>query len=162
EQQSEHQVPRPGSGHASSLSWVARAVSHALPRLRYPRRVPGFPRPKREGARMPNLRTAARAAAALALLAGVFTVSGAAPPRRAGKLFGLKVQPPRQQPFLVQIGSPFDARTARPIVDPNVINPAGTTAIDFFVPSLNGRKVAVSLSEKGSEDGTVHVYDVTT
>ena len=38
--------------------------------------------------------------------------------------------------------------------------PKGTTAIDFFVPSLDGRLVAVSLSEGGSEAGGVRVYDV--
>src|SRR5208282_5280725 len=42
------------------------------------------------------------------------------------------------------------------------IDPKGTTAIDFYVPSLDGRLVAVSLSEGGTEDGTVHVYEVAT
>ena len=81
---------------------------------------------------------------------------------RQGLLFALLREPRRRQPALVTLRSWSDPRPARPIVDPNVLNPAGTTAIDFFVPSLNGRKVAVSLSEKGSEDGTVHIYDVTT
>ena len=34
--------------------------------------------------------------------------------------------------------------------------------MDWFVPSPDGRLVAVSLSKNGSEDGTVHVYEVTT
>src|SRR6267154_958704 len=46
------------------------------------------------------------------------------------------------------------------ILDPNQLNSKGTTAIDFYVPSLDGRYVAASLSEGGSEEGTVHVYDV--
>ena len=36
----------------------------------------------------------------------------------------------------------------------------GSTTIDFYVPSLDGTKVAVSLSDGGTEDGTVYVYDV--
>jgi prolyl oligopeptidase len=34
--------------------------------------------------------------------------------------------------------------------------------IDFFVPSLDGSKVAVSLSKGGTESGDVHLYDVAT
>jgi len=36
----------------------------------------------------------------------------------------------------------------------------GTTAIDWFVPSPDGKRVAVSLSDNGSEDGSLHVFDV--
>ena len=35
-------------------------------------------------------------------------------------------------------------------------------AIDFFVPSRDGKLVAVSLSEGGSEEGTLHIYEVAT
>src|SRR3569623_1430389 len=31
--------------------------------------------------------------------------------------------------------------------------------MDWYVPSPDGKLVAVSLSEKGSEDGTLHIYD---
>ena len=74
-------------------------------------------------------------------------------------LFAMKSQPPKNQPFLVSLESLDDLSTERIIVDPNQLNPAGTTAIDFGVPSVEARFVAVSLSEGGSEDGTVHVYD---
>src|SRR5262249_35010280 len=40
--------------------------------------------------------------------------------------------------------------------------PKGTTTIDFYVPSLDGKRVAVSLSEGGSEEGTVYVYETAT
>ena len=76
------------------------------------------------------------------------------------KLFALKNQPPRNQPFLVVMDSPDDPSSERVIVDPNSLDPAGSTAIDFYVPSRDGRLVAVSLSENGSEDGTVYVFDV--
>jgi len=76
--------------------------------------------------------------------------------------FAMKVQPPKNQPFLIILKSLDDLASERVILDPNQLNPKGTTAIDFYVPSLDGRYVAVSLSEGGSEEGTVHVYDVAT
>ena len=79
-----------------------------------------------------------------------------------GAFFALKVQTPRQQPFLVALTDPGDVATERVVVDPDVIDPSGETTIDFFVPSPDGTKVAVSLSEHGTEDGTLHVYDAGT
>ena len=74
--------------------------------------------------------------------------------------FALKVQTPRQQPFLVALTDLDDPGTERVVVDPDVIDPTGETAIDFFVPSPDGRRVAVSLSEHGTEDGSLHIFDV--
>ena len=76
--------------------------------------------------------------------------------------FAMKVQPPKNQPFLITFKSLDDPAPEHVILDPNQLNPKGTTAIDFYVPSPDGRLVAVSLSEGGSEEGTVHVYEVTT
>ena len=70
-----------------------------------------------------------------------------------GTFFALKVQTPRQQPFLVALTGLDDVATERVVVDPDVIDPSGETTIDFFVPSPDGTKVAVSLSEHGTEDG---------
>jgi prolyl oligopeptidase len=50
----------------------------------------------------------------------------------------------------------------RAVVDPNALNTNGTTAIDWYAPSLDGRLMAVSLSEGGSEQGTLHVFEVDT
>jgi prolyl oligopeptidase len=74
--------------------------------------------------------------------------------------FALKVQTPRQRPFLVALTDLDDLGTERVVVDPEAIDPSGETTIDFFVPSPDGNRVAVSLSEHGSEDGSVYVYDV--
>ena len=48
------------------------------------------------------------------------------------------------------------------MLDPNVLDTKGTTAIDWFVPSLDGKYLAVSLSQGGSEDGTLHFYETAT
>jgi prolyl oligopeptidase len=80
-----------------------------------------------------------------------------------GVLFALKKQPPLDQPLLVtldkDLGSP---QSARVILDPNKFDAKGKTAIDFYVPSRDGKLVAVSLSEGGSEEGTLHVFEVAT
>jgi prolyl oligopeptidase len=81
---------------------------------------------------------------------------------KRGKLFAMKNQPPKNQPFLVVLPSITDLSLEKIVVDPNQLNPDGTTAIDWFVPSRDGKLVAVSLSEKGSEDGTGAVFDVET
>ena len=49
--------------------------------------------------------------------------------------FALKMQTPRQQPFLVALTDLDDRATERVVVDPAVLDPSGETAIDFFVPS---------------------------
>lgn len=76
--------------------------------------------------------------------------------------FAMKVQPPKNQAFLITFKSLDEPAPEHVIVDPNQLSPKGTTAIDFYVPSPDGRLVAVSLSEGGSEEGTVHVYQVDT
>ncbi len=77
-----------------------------------------------------------------------------------GVFFALKAQTPRQQPFLVVLTDLDDLGTERVVVDPDLIDPSGETTIDFFVPSPDGRLVAVSVSEHGTEDGSLHIYDV--
>jgi prolyl oligopeptidase len=77
-----------------------------------------------------------------------------------GGFFALKRQPPRNQSFLVVMKSPGDVGSERVVLDPNALSEKGTTAIDFYAASLDGRYVAVVLSEKGSEDGAAHVFEV--
>lgn len=96
----------------------------------------------------------------LAALNSRTSVTYSAPQHRRGLLFFLKSQPPKQQPFLVTLDSKLTPESERVIVDPNTIDPKGLTAIDFYAPSLDSRYVAVSVSEGGTEDGTVHVYEV--
>src|SRR5438874_3642096 len=81
---------------------------------------------------------------------------------RPGILFAMKFQPPKQQPLLVTLASADDLKSERVVLDPNVLDAKGTTAIDWFVPSLDGKRVAVSLSKGGSEDGTLRFYETAT
>jgi len=81
---------------------------------------------------------------------------------RPGILFAMKFQPPKQQQLLVTLTSADDLKSEKVVLDPNVLDPKGTTAIDWFVPSLDGKHVAVSLSKGGSEDGPLHFYETAT
>lgn len=81
---------------------------------------------------------------------------------RGGKLFALKTAPPKEQPLLVVLDNPNDANSERVLYDPNAADAKGAIGIDFFVPSRDAKRMAVSLSLHGSEDGSVHVFDVAT
>src|SRR5262249_12037472 len=81
---------------------------------------------------------------------------------RHGRLFAIKHQPPHEQSVLVVLPSADDAASEKTIVDPVALDPSGKTAIDFYAPSLDGSRVAVSLSQGGTERGDVRVFDVAT
>ena len=53
---------------------------------------------------------------------------------RPGLLFAMKFQPPKQQPLLVTLTSADDLKSEKIVLDPNVLDAKGTTAIGWFVP----------------------------
>jgi prolyl oligopeptidase len=79
---------------------------------------------------------------------------------RGNLVFAMYSDPALQQPLLVALDRTANPRNRRNILNPNAMDPKGLTSIDWFVPSPDGNLVAVSLSKNGSEDGTLHVYDV--
>jgi prolyl oligopeptidase len=79
---------------------------------------------------------------------------------RKGRIFALRFKPPAQQPVLVRLSSLEAPALWRTVFDPNAYNTNGTTAIDWYVPSPDGRMVAITLSEGGSEQGTLHFFEV--
>ena len=78
---------------------------------------------------------------------------------RQGTIFALRHKPPAQQPILVRLKSVHPPALRKVVFDPNTWNTNGTTAMDWAVPSTDGRIVAISLSENGSEDGTLHFFE---
>jgi prolyl oligopeptidase len=74
-------------------------------------------------------------------------------------VFALYSDASKQQPMLVAMNASADPASRRIVVDPNELDARGLTSIDWAVASPDGKRVAVSLSKSGSEDGTVHVYD---
>lgn len=80
----------------------------------------------------------------------------------AGRLFAIKRQPPANQPMLVVMDGNANVSSERVVVDPNRIDASGQTTIDWYRPSPDGRHVALSMSTKGSEIGSLHVFDTAT
>ncbi|HWI58375.1 MAG TPA: S9 family peptidase, partial [Bacillota bacterium] len=81
---------------------------------------------------------------------------------RQGKIFAMRFKPPAQQPVLIRLSSLYPPALWRPVFDPNTYNTNGTTSVDWAVPSVDGRLIAVSLSEGGSEQGTLHFFEAET
>jgi prolyl oligopeptidase len=81
---------------------------------------------------------------------------------RGTRVFARYTDPAKQQPMLVTLDASADPASRKILLDPNTLDPRGLTAIDWFVPSGDGTKFAVSLSKNGSEDGTLYIYDVAT
>jgi prolyl oligopeptidase len=100
------------------------------------------------------------------LAAQIKKLISATPPRlglievAADKIFALKFDPAKQQAFVVVVNSPDDPSSEKAVCDPNALDPAGKTSIDWFVPSPDGKTVAVSLSKNGTEDGDLCFFDV--
>src|SRR5215472_682610 len=81
---------------------------------------------------------------------------------RGGVLFAIHSQPKQQQDTLVTLRSADDVGSVHVVLDPTKIDSSNSTSIQFYVPSQDGSKVAVSLEQGGTEAGSVHVYDVAT
>ena len=81
---------------------------------------------------------------------------------RPGILFAFKFQPPKQQQMLVTLSSADDLKSEKVVLDPNKLDPTGKTAIDWFVPSRDSKYVVMSISQGGSEDGTLRIYETAT
>jgi prolyl oligopeptidase len=79
---------------------------------------------------------------------------------RGGLVFALKTAPPLQRPVLVVLRSLDDVTSERVVFDPNQSAPDGSLAIEFFRPSLDGRKVAIALASGAVDGATVRVVDV--
>lgn len=81
---------------------------------------------------------------------------------RSGVLFAMTSQPSKQQDMLVTISSADDPGSRHLVLDPTALDPANSTTIQAFVPSLDGSKVALSLPSGGAMVSNIYIYDVAT
>ncbi len=79
-----------------------------------------------------------------------------------GAYYALKLQPPKQQRYLVKLTSLNSSKQEHVILDPATLDPKSRTTIDMYRVSPNGKWVAVSLSANGSEEGDISIFEVTT
>ena len=81
---------------------------------------------------------------------------------RGERIFAMLNDPAKQQPMLVALDAAADPASSTVLLDPNTLDAEGTTAIDWYRPSPDGKFFAVSLSQRGSEIGTLHIYETAT
>jgi prolyl oligopeptidase len=77
-----------------------------------------------------------------------------------GNYFFTKRDGKQNQPILY-VRSGLEGKD-RALVDPNTLARDGTTALDWWHPSPNGRLVAYGLSNNGSEHSTLYIVDAAT
>ena len=82
--------------------------------------------------------------------------------RRGGNIFATRFKPPAQQPVLVRLNSVYQPVLRQVVFDRGVWNTNGTTAMDWSVLSRDGKRVAICLSENGSEVGVLHFFETDT
>jgi prolyl oligopeptidase len=75
-----------------------------------------------------------------------------------GRYFYLRREGHQNQPVLYWRQGV--AGVDRIAVDPNALNAAGTTALDWFYPSRDGKLLAYGLSEDGSEESVLHILEI--
>ena len=75
-----------------------------------------------------------------------------------GRFFALRQRPDHEQAELIVMADLQQPEAAQLVIDPA----AGTIGrtIDFYVPSPDGKKVAVSMSKHGSEVGQLHLISL--
>ena len=81
---------------------------------------------------------------------------------RGERMFAMLNDPTKQQAVLVVMNAAADPASTKAVIDPNTMDTGGRTTIDWFRPSADGGLVAASLSQNGSEIGTLHVYETDT
>jgi len=82
--------------------------------------------------------------------------------QRGKLIFAMKSAVGHEHPFVVTLTSLDNLAGERTVLDPDALDPKHLTAIDFAVPSVNGRYLAASLSHGGSESGDLRVYETAT
>jgi prolyl oligopeptidase len=77
-----------------------------------------------------------------------------------GKVFAFRKSPKKEQPELVHITDLEHPEKATVLLDPTAGGGAHRS-VDWFVPAPDGKRLAVSVSENGSEIGSLHLLDLT-
>jgi prolyl oligopeptidase len=90
------------------------------------------------------------------------TVSYYAAQRTGDKAWFLKYAPPRQQPYLVQIDPDGNTDSERVVFDPATTDETGSTSMEWYRVSPDGKLVAIALTVAGAEVADLHILDAAT
>jgi prolyl oligopeptidase len=80
---------------------------------------------------------------------------------RGERRFSTRREPDQEHAVLL-VAEPGDGGGERVLVDPMVLDPAGTTTLDSWQPSVEGDRLAYAASAGGTEESSVWVLDVAT
>lgn len=90
------------------------------------------------------------------------TVSYFSGQRIGDKAWFMKYQPPKQQPFLIEIDADANPASERVVFDPLVNDESGSTSVEWFRVSPNGKLLAIALTVAGAEVADLYLYDLAT
>jgi len=90
------------------------------------------------------------------------TVSYYSAQRVGDKAWFMKYAPPRQQPFLIEIDAVGNRESERVIFDPATADESGSTSIEWYRVSPDGKRVAIALTVAGAEVADLHIFDIAT
>lgn len=90
------------------------------------------------------------------------TVSYYSGQRIGDKAWFMKYAPPKQQPFLVQIDVDGNPDSERVVFDPLTADKSGSTSVEWFHVSPNGKLLAIALTTAGAEIADLHIFDLAT
>ena len=124
---------------AESQAWIARQTAYSRAYL------DGLPRRDAIRRRMTEILGAG----------SISTPTGA-----GGRYFYSKKTGGQNQP-VVYVREGLDGQD-RVLLDPNAMSEDGTTTVDWYVPSKDGKLLAYGKSEKGTETSTLYVLDTAT
>ena len=72
----------------------------------------------------------------------------------------MKYAPPKQQPFLVQIDADGNPDSEKVVYDPVTADESGSTSIEWFRVSPDGKLIAIALTVAGAEIADLHIFDL--
>jgi prolyl oligopeptidase len=90
------------------------------------------------------------------------TVSYYSAQRVGEKAWFMKYAPPKQQPFLVQIDADGNLASEQLVFDPAVADESGSTSVEWYEVSPNGKLLAIALTTAGAEIADLHIIDLNT
>jgi len=71
----------------------------------------------------------------------------------------MKYAPPKQQPFLVQTSANGDPGSERVAFDPEKWDESGSTSVEWYKVSPDGKLIAIALTVAGAEIADLHIFD---
>ena len=87
------------------------------------------------------------------------TVSYFSGQRIGDRAWFIKYQPPREQPYLVEVRP--DGSAEKSVFDPTEFDASGATSIEWYRVSPNGKLLAIALTESGAEVADLYLFDLT-